>query len=43
MIRAQSERIVTNENEMRHSYEAKLADLTGQLEVAMKQITVVEF
>lgn len=40
MIRAQSERIVANENEMRHSFEAKLAELSGQLELAMKQITV---
>ncbi|NP_001360670.1 t-SNARE coiled-coil homology domain-containing protein [Caenorhabditis elegans] len=39
MIRAQSERIVANENEMRHSFEAKLAELSGQLELAMKQIT----
>uniref|UniRef100_A0A1I7URT9 Trichohyalin n=1 Tax=Caenorhabditis tropicalis TaxID=1561998 RepID=A0A1I7URT9_9PELO len=39
MIRAQTERIVANENEMRHSYESKLADLSGQLEAAMKQIT----
>ncbi|CAO4386294.1 unnamed protein product [Caenorhabditis nigoni] len=39
MIRTQTERFVANENEMRLSYESKLADLSGQLDVAMKQIS----
>ncbi|PIC19751.1 hypothetical protein B9Z55_025184 [Caenorhabditis nigoni] len=39
MIRTQTERVVANENEMRLSYESKLADLSGQLDVAMKQIS----
>ncbi|CAP21687.2 Protein CBG00230 [Caenorhabditis briggsae] len=39
MIRTQTERFVANENEMRLSYESRLADLSGQLDVAMKQIS----
>ncbi|CAI2356133.1 unnamed protein product [Caenorhabditis sp. 36 PRJEB53466] len=39
MIRAQTERIVENEKDMRQNYESKLADLSGQLDAATKQIS----
>uniref|UniRef100_A0A8R1HQP0 Uncharacterized protein n=1 Tax=Caenorhabditis japonica TaxID=281687 RepID=A0A8R1HQP0_CAEJA len=39
MIRTQTERITENEKEMRLSYEARLAEMTGQLDVALKQIS----